>query len=183
MTGSPTSRLVVLRGNSGSGKSTTARVLRERLGRGTAWVEQDQIRRILLWEKDYPGGVNIGLIDANVRYALDHGYDVILEGIMDAGRYGDMLRKLTADHQGLTRHYYFDLPFEETVVRHATRELANQVSVDVMRSWYQAHDVLDGVDEVVIGVESTLAETIARILGDLGERLVVSGDRAVPLEG
>ena len=37
-----------------------------------------------------------------------------------------------------------------------------------MRSWYQAHDVLDGVDEVVIGVESTLAETIARILGDLG---------------
>lgn len=41
MTGSPDTRLVVLRGNSGSGKSTTARTLRERLGRGTAWVEQD----------------------------------------------------------------------------------------------------------------------------------------------
>jgi hypothetical protein len=183
VTGSPTSRLVVLRGNSGSGKSTTARVLREHLGRGTAWVEQDQIRRILLWEKDLPGAVNIGLIDADVRYALDHGYDVILEGIMDAGRYGAMLRRLTADHRGLTRHYYFDLPFEETVVRHATRELANQVSVDVMRSWYQAHDVLDGVGEVVIGPESSLEETVGRILGDLGERLVVIGDGAVPLEG
>ncbi|WP_405069150.1 kinase [Kribbella sp. NBC_01510] len=183
MTGSPSSRLVVLRGNSGSGKSTTARVLRERLGRGTAWVEQDQIRRVLLWEKDLPGAVNIGLIDANVRYALDHGYDVILEGIMDAGRYGDMLRKLTVDHQGLTRHYYFDLPFEETVLRHVTRPLAHTVSVDLMRSWYQAHDVLDGVGEVVIGVESTLEETIARILSDLGERLVVFGDGAVPLEG
>jgi len=43
--------------------------------------------------------------------------------------------------------------------------------------------VLDGVGEVVIGVESTLAETIGRILGDLGERLVVFGDGAVPLEG
>jgi predicted kinase len=52
VTGSPTSRLLVLRGNSGSGKSTTAQTLRDRLGRGTAWIEQDQIRRILLWEKD-----------------------------------------------------------------------------------------------------------------------------------
>jgi predicted kinase len=79
MTGSPTTRLVVLRGNSGSGKSTTARVLREHLGRGTAWVEQDYLRRILLREHDLPGGANIGLIDTNVRYALDHGYDVVLE--------------------------------------------------------------------------------------------------------
>ena len=63
MTGSPSTRLVVLRGNSGSGKSTTARTLRERLGRGTAWVEQDHLRRILLRERDVPGGVNIGLID------------------------------------------------------------------------------------------------------------------------
>jgi predicted ABC-type ATPase len=181
VTGSPTSRLVVLRGNSGSGKSTTARTLRERLGRWTAWVEQDQIRRILLWEKDLPGAVNIGLIDANVRYALDHGYDVILEGIMDAGRYGGMLRTLTADHQGVTRHYYFDLPFEVTAVRHATRPLAHTVSIDTMRSWYQANDVLDGVGEVVIGPESTLEAAIDRILADLGERLVVGGDRAVPL--
>ncbi|HET6986724.1 MAG TPA: hypothetical protein VFI00_08915 [Kribbella sp.] len=40
-----------------------------------------------------------------------------------------------------------------------------------------------GVGEVVIGPESALAETMARILGDLGERLVVIGERAVPLEG
>jgi predicted kinase len=181
VTGSPASRLVVLRGNSGSGKSTTARTLRERLGRGTAWVEQDQIRRVLLREHDLHGGVNIGLIDTNVRYALDHGYDVILEGILDAGRYGDMLRELTADHQGLTLHYYFDIPFEETAVRHATRELAKKVTVDVMREWYRERDLLDGIEQVVIGPESTLEATIDRILADLGERLVVGGDRAVPL--
>ena len=42
-TGHAGTRLVVLRGNSGSGKSTTARELRARLGRGVAWVEQDHL--------------------------------------------------------------------------------------------------------------------------------------------
>lgn len=183
MTGSATSRLVVLRGNSGSGKSTTARTLRERLGRGTAWVEQDQIRRILLRERDRPGAVNIGLIDTNVRYALDHGYDVVLEGILDAGRYGDMLRRLTADHRGLTRHYYFDIPFEETVVRHANRTWAHKVTSDMLREWYRERDLLAEVDQVVIGPDATLEQIVDRIRADLGERLVVDPYRAVPWEG
>jgi cytidylate kinase len=177
VTGSPTSRLVVLRGNSGSGKSTTAKALRERLGRGTAWVEQDHIRRILLREHDLPGGLNIGLIDLNARYALDHGYDVVLEGIMNAGRYGDMLRGLTADHRGTTLHYYFDIPFEETAVRHATRELADAFSVEAMREWYCERDLLDGVKQTVIGPASSLDQTVGQILTDLG----VEAGGAVPL--
>jgi predicted kinase len=168
VTGTADTRLIVLRGNSGSGKSSTARELRAKLGRRTAWIEQDQIRRVLLWEQDRPAAANIELIGLNARYALDHGYDVIVEGIMDAGRYGEMLRKLTADHLGLTRHYYFDIPFEETLVRHATRELAAVVGADAMRSWYQARDLMAGVDEEIIDQASTLAQTVARILADIG---------------
>lgn len=176
MTGSPSTRLVVLRGNSGSGKTTTARTLRQRLGRGTAWVEQDHIRRILLRERDVPGGLNIGLIDLNTRYALDHGYNVVLEGILDAARYGDMLRRLTSDHRGTTLHYYFDIPFHETVVRHATREQRHEFGPDVMQDWYRERDVLDGVEQTVIGPDSTLDETVTRILTELGVD-------PVPLEG
>jgi hypothetical protein len=36
-------------------------------------VEQDHFRRILLWERDVPGAVNIGLIDHTARFALDQG--------------------------------------------------------------------------------------------------------------
>jgi chloramphenicol 3-O-phosphotransferase len=82
-----------------------------------------------------------------------------------------------------TLHYCFDIPFEETVVRHGNRDWAHNVTADMMRDWYREHDVLDGVDQVVIGPESAQEETIARILDDLGERLVIGGDRAVPLEG
>lgn len=46
--GSERTRLVVLRGNSGSGKSTVAKALRDSCGRGIAWVSQDLIRRTSL---------------------------------------------------------------------------------------------------------------------------------------
>ncbi|GAA1603543.1 hypothetical protein GCM10009789_66960 [Kribbella sancticallisti] len=105
--GDATTRLVVLRGNSGSGKSTTAQEVRRRVGRGVAWVEQDYLRRILFREHDRPGVPNIGLIDQTVRYALGHGYHVILEGILYSPHYGAMLRELIADHVGVTGVYYF----------------------------------------------------------------------------
>lgn len=61
--GSAGTKLIVLRGNSASGKSTVAAGIRSRRGRGIAIVGQDHLRRIVLRERDVPGGVNIGLID------------------------------------------------------------------------------------------------------------------------
>jgi predicted kinase len=58
--GSGQTRLIVLRGNSGSGKSAVAKALRRSYGRGVAWVSQDLIRRTILGEKDQPGGATSG---------------------------------------------------------------------------------------------------------------------------
>jgi len=50
---SPT-QLVVVRGNSASGKTSVAAGLRERYGRGIALVSQDVLRREVLRERDIP---------------------------------------------------------------------------------------------------------------------------------
>ena len=55
-TGTSATRLIVLRGNSGSGKSTVAQAVRERYGRGCAPVEQGYPREIVLRELDRDGG-------------------------------------------------------------------------------------------------------------------------------
>ncbi len=107
--GSPATRLCVLRGNSGSGKTSIATEIRRRHGRGIALVSQDTIRRTVLGERDVPGAPNIGLVATVARYALDAGYDVVVEGIMYADRYGDMLEALAHDHQGRSRFYYLDV--------------------------------------------------------------------------
>jgi predicted kinase len=164
--GSDRTRLIVLRGNSGSGKSTVATALREAYGRGIAWVSQDLIRRIILREKDRPGGVNIGLIDQVARYSLDSGYHVILDGIFYADRYEPMLAALRTDHQGVSRFYYLDVSIEETLCRHLMRPQAADFGADDMRSWYRARDLLTGVREHVIPETSTLDDTIGLILAE-----------------
>lgn len=100
--GTEETRLIVLRGNSASGKSSVAAGLRERFGRGLAVVAQDNIRRTVLRERDRPGAANIGLIDLTARYALDAGFHVVVEGILYADHYGAMLAALSADHLGPT---------------------------------------------------------------------------------
>jgi hypothetical protein len=115
-TGSEGTRLVVLRGNSASGKSSVAAEVRRRYGRGISIVGQDNLRRVVLREHDRPNAANIGLIGLTARYALDHGFHVIVEGILYADHYAAMLAGLIAAHRGVTRCYYLDVPFEQTLL-------------------------------------------------------------------
>jgi predicted kinase len=162
--GSGQTRLIVLRGNSGAGKSTVARALRDAYGRGVAWVSQDLIRRIILKEADRPGAANIGLIDQIARYSLDHGYHVVLDGIFYADRYERMLAALNRDHVGISRFYYLDVSMDETLRRHATRPQAADFGPDDMRQWHRPGDFLSLIREHVIPETSTLPETISLIL-------------------
>lgn len=164
MVGSADTRLVILRGNSGAGKSTVAQELRRRLGRGVAWVEQDHLRRIVLREHDRAGMPNIGLIETTARYALDAGYHVILEGILYARHYAEMLYRLVGDHVGDTGCFYLDIPFEETTRRHATRPLSAEVTLDQMRTWYLEHDVLNLPGEVIIGSDHDVDAIVQLIM-------------------
>ena len=47
-------KLIVLRGNSGSGKTSVARDLQEHYGRNTLLISQDMVRREMLKAKDGP---------------------------------------------------------------------------------------------------------------------------------
>jgi predicted kinase len=162
--GSPDTRLIVLRGNSGSGKSSVAAALGAAYGRGLAWVSQDLIRRNILREHDRPGAVNVGLIDTVARHCLDAGYHVIMDGIFYAGHYEPMLAGLRADHRGQSRFYYFDISLAETLRRHATRPQAAEFGPAEMTGWYRARDLLGSVPEQVIGESATLDQATGLIL-------------------
>ncbi|RZE14631.1 AAA family ATPase [Streptomyces albidoflavus] len=178
--GTGDTRLIVLRGNSASGKSSVAAGLREKFGRNLAIVAQDNLRRIVLRERDRPGGANIGLIDLTARYALDNGFHVVVEGILYADRYGTMLQDLVRAHQGVTRCYYLHVPFEETVLRHATKpdaEYLAHVNEGHLRGWYREMDLLPDAVETVIGAASTLDDTVRQIMRESGLDQMSSIDR------
>ncbi|MEV6019976.1 MULTISPECIES: M15 family metallopeptidase [unclassified Streptomyces] len=165
--GRANTRLVVIRGNSASGKSSVAQGLRDHYGRGVAIVGQDVIRRNVLREHDTACGANIALLGRIAREALNAGFHVVLEGILYADRYGHMITSLVRDHRGVSACYYLDVPLEATLVRHASKADASylaQVTDSHLTSWYRELDLLPGGLETVIPADSTLHDTVARIV-------------------
>ncbi len=159
--------LIILRGNSGSGKSSVAKILREKIGGKTALVEQDYLRRIILKQKEKTDGDDVELIKLNVKFALRHGYNVILEGILYSGRYKKMLRqliKLCPNHS----IYYFDISLEETLKRHVTKPNSDEFGEKELREWYKAKDVLGFKGEKIIPEKYTMLTTINEIIRDKG---------------
>jgi predicted kinase len=166
----PPPTLVVLRGNSGSGKTSTAREVRRRYGRGTALIEQDYLRRVVLREHGSDSSPTMAprFITTMVREALTAGYHVVLEGILHSGTYGSLLRELIAEHPGPSSTFWMDVSFEETVRRHERRHEPTDVSALTMRSWYAPLDLLRVPGERVIAETSGFEETVAQILHDSG---------------
>lgn len=161
-------RLVIIRGNSATGKTTLARELQLALGRGTANIGQDHFRRIVLREHDVAGGDNIDLIEHTVRYCLSIGYHVVLEGILIASHYGTMLRELLEDHSGWSHVYYLEVPLEETLRRHEGRSLRAEVSPEKLREWHVPGDLLDVPGEVALDGSATVEELVALMTTDIG---------------
>lgn len=164
-------RLIVIRGNSASGKSAAAAAIRDKYGRGLAIVGQDNLRRVVLREHDVAGGANIGLIDQTARFALSRGYHTIVEGIFSTDHYAAMLTALISDHPGRAFGYFLDVPFDETLRRHATKTGTFGYGEAEMRRWYRGLDLLPGGIEQVIPAESSLEDTASRVMADAGLKL------------
>jgi predicted kinase len=167
-TGSADTILIVVRGNSGSGKSSIARELQRRHGRGCALVEQDYLRRIVLRERELPGGAAPALIAQTVRAALDHGYHVVLDGILRADLYAATLTALVTDHRGSTTMVYLDVPLAETLRRHRTLPQADLFTAEDMRGWYRPRDLLGVPGEVVLPEGTGLDEAVTTIAAAAG---------------
>ena len=69
--------LITIRGNSCSGKTTLAKELQKRLGRGTMRLSQDVIRREILHVKDEPNPKSIPLLKLMLAYGHEHAEIVI----------------------------------------------------------------------------------------------------------
>ena len=81
---------------------------------------------------------------------------MIIDGILRADAYGAMLGALHRDHRGLSRFYYLDVPFEETMRRHATRPQAAEFGRPEMSCWYRERDLLPG------GIEQAVRRELAK---------------------
>lgn len=95
-------KLIILRGNSGSGKTTIAKRLQNHFGEGTLLVSQDMVRREMLMVRDREGNISQDLIRQITEYGKGKCEFVILEGIFVKQRYKEMLEELIQFYNGNT---------------------------------------------------------------------------------
>lgn len=161
------SKLVIIRGNSGSGKTTTAKALQHRLGRNIMVLSQDVIRREILWVKDGFGTEALPLLMDMLQYGYNHCETVILEGILDAGYYRPLFELASELFGREIFAYYYDLTFEETLIRHQTKPNRDKFGREEMQRWWKEKDWLKIIPEKVISADMTQADTVEMIYQDI----------------
>lgn len=159
-------KLILLRGNSGSGKTTIARNLQSMLGNGVMRMGQDEIRRHMLNVSDRPGNLSIELIKYITLFGITHCKYVIVEGIFNKEKYGNMLQSIISSTHIKSYIYYFDLPYAETVRRHHSKTYTD-FSAQKLASWFVEKDTLNVKNEKLITEMMTQNDILTMILNDL----------------
>ncbi|GGH81103.1 adenylate kinase family enzyme [Pullulanibacillus pueri] len=163
------SKLIIIRGNSGSGKTTTAKSLQNHLGDGTLLVSQDVVRREMLKVHDRDGNLSIDLIQRIAEYGKDKCEFVIVEGILYKSRYGEMLNNLIQFFDQKTYTFYFDLSFEETVLRHNLSSKKMEFGEDSLRAWWNPNDYLGVYGETILTNDMSQNDVLKVIMNRLQE--------------
>ena len=103
-----------------------------------------------------------------LRYGRAHSAVTILEGILPSSAYAPLFAA-AADLFGAENlfAYYYDLPFAETLARHATKPNRADFGEAEMRRWWQGRDLAGSLRETVFGPELSLEEAAAQVLRDV----------------
>jgi len=160
-------QLIILRGNSGSGKTTTGKALQRKFGHGTMLISQDVVRREMLFVKDGPNPEASQLLLELALYGKSNCNIVILEGILNSKWYKDLFENLLDEFNNQIFAYYFDIPFEETLNRHQQKPNAHEFGEKELREWWSEKDLLDIIPEVCLHKELSLNEIVDIIYQDV----------------
>ena len=153
-------KLIILRGNSGSGKTTVAKALQEKFGRNTMLISHDMVRMDILHAKDAEA---LPLIIQLLKYGRHNSDITILEGILPIEVYMPLFETAVKEYGEDIFAFYYDLPFEETLRRHATKPNRADFGEEDMRRWWNEKDFINIIPEKIITKDFSISDTIDMI--------------------
>ena len=160
-------KLIILRGNSGSGKTSVAKELQKKFGKNTMRISHDMIRMEMLFAKDEEA---LPLITNLLKYGRKNSQITILEGILDFGQYRTLFEIAVSEYGENIFAYYYDLPFEETLMRHETKPNKSDFGEEDMRRWWKEKDYIGIIPEKIITKDMSFSETVDMIFNDVSEK-------------
>lgn len=153
-------KLIILRGNSGSGKTTVSKILQEKFGRNTMLISHDMIRRQILNAKEAEA---LPLIMQLVKYGRQNSDITILEGILPMEVYKPLFELAIQEYGTDIFAFYYDLPFEETIRRHKTKPNREEFGEQDMRRWWKEKDFIHMIPEKILVQSLSISDTVDMI--------------------
>ena len=160
-------KIIILRGNSGSVKTTIAKELQKNLERKTMLISQDTVRREMLNVKGDKQKIVKELLLNLILFGKNNCDIVILEGILNSKKYIKLFKRIKEEFKDNIFAYYFDIPFEETLNRHSKRACAKEFGKEKMKEWWLEKDFMKIIPEKLLGKELTIEEIVSSIINDI----------------
>lgn len=181
--------VLILRGPAAAGKSTIATSVVEtlrRAGRSVCYLEQDYFRNTALGHGQDSAITSAKMLKSSADAALEHGYDVVLEGILNSdpvagGQFRPLLAGLIARRHELADSgyranvglFYLDVPLRTTKLRHSNRAKAEQFGAEMLDAWWKSSQKSGLAGEVTLeaaksGGEAGVLGCVTQVLAHVG---------------
>lgn len=127
-------------------------------------ISQDMVRIEMLSAKDKEA---LPLITDLLKYGRKNSEITILEGILDSEQYRPLFETAVSEYGENIFAYYYDLPFEETLLRHETKPNKADFGEEDMRRWWKEKDFIGIIPEKIITKDTSFSETVDMIINDV----------------
>ena len=102
-----------------------------------------------------------------LKYGAKHCEIVILEGILYSDIYKPLFEAAVDIFKEDIYACYYDISFEETMVRHATKRNSFSFGKEEMRRWWREKDYIGFIEENRITSDCSLTEAVNKIYIDV----------------
>lgn len=148
------SKVIIVRGPSGSGKSSVAKRLHEEAKENTALLVRDVFRVDIAKEQKNAGEITTDIIEYAAKKFLDNDYTVILEGIFSYKKYSDFIKRIIDyNKEGDNYLFYLNVSLEETLKRNKNRPKSKIIDDEHIKKWYEKSDKTNLAEEETIDAE------------------------------
>ena len=130
-------------------------------------IPQDMIRREMLWAQDKPNTEAVPLLIHLLKYGKQNSEITILEGILYSDYYKPLFETAIQEFGSNIFAYYYDIPFEETLLRHNTKPNRFDFGEEDMRRWWREKDYIGIIPETNITSDVSFDDTVEMIYRDV----------------
>jgi gluconate kinase len=185
--------LVIIRGPAGSGKSTISSAVLNAMRAAkvdTCYLEQDLFRNTLLGGGPNAAEVSASMLHSATVSALEGGYSVLLEGILNCNPVGGKFKALIEGLVALPSSastssdalksikvslVYLNPSLEVTKSRHTKRAKAAVFGAELLDKWWSSSNATGLPGEIIMDTsEQSLEETVAAVMAHIGVEVEVA---------